>query len=360
MNNQKDNNPLEAIREVVSASLDAAIIIDLQERTLNYSNQVAIDLFGLVEGDSLDKVESLINIVTAPDREYVKFHYQLAGKRRSLADIEFSYSSPGNSVCWLTCSTCLFKDGRYVYATLKDITKVKQHETFLVQYGAKKNTLLDTLLHELNGALYLMNDLAIQAEKSVKVSDRKSLERFISLVSDNSNHCITIINDLLREENTDAPGIYVRHSRCDIVKVVRYIFEERRNSKANRNFILDTSATEVLLNTDEVKFLQILTNLASNAVKFTRDGDEIRFEIRDTGSSVTVAVSDNGIGIPEAMHPFVFDRYGPARRNGLNGEKSIGLGLSVCKLLTQLIGGQLTFKSTEGKGSTFTLELPKE
>jgi len=114
------------------------------------------------------------------------------------------------------------------------------------------------------------------------------------------------------------------------------------------------------VNTDEVKLLQIVNNLASNAVKFTRKEDEVRFSIRETERSVLISVIDTGIGIPDTLQPFIFEKYGMARRTGLNGEKSTGMGLSVCRLLTELIGGQLSFESEEGKGTTFFLELPKD
>jgi two-component system sensor histidine kinase VicK len=143
-------------------------------------------------------------------------------------------------------------------------------------------------------------------------------------------------------------------------KVVNYIVEELRKSAPKRTILFETTSNVVLVNTDEVKLLQIVNNFASNAVKFTHENSEIRISVREGKDAVVIAVSDNGIGIPAALQPFVFEKHGPARRTGLNGERSIGLGLSICRNLVNLIGGKIWFESKEGTGTTFFVELPKE
>ncbi|MEJ0032453.1 MAG: HAMP domain-containing sensor histidine kinase [Bacteroidota bacterium] len=238
-------------------------------------------------------------------------------------------------------------------------TDARSHEEYLVEFGTKKNTLLDTVAHQLNGALMLMNNLAARAGKLDTASDQPALDKFISLVYDNSNHCIKIIGELLNEEHGELPGVPVKFARVDIVRIVRYIFEEIKKSQSGRNLVFDTTVPVFFVDTDDFKLLQVINNIASNSLKFTHENDEIRFILREQGDSFLIAVADSGIGIPEELQPFLFEKRGSARRTGLSGEKSVGLGLSIAKNLATSLRGRIWVESKEGKGTTVFVELPK-
>jgi two-component system sensor histidine kinase VicK len=106
--------------------------------------------------------------------------------------------------------------------------------------------------------------------------------------------------------------------------------------------------------------VQVINNITSNSLKFTHENDEIRFILREQDESFLIAVADSGIGIPEDLQPSLFEKRGAARRTGLNGEKSVGLGLSICKDLTTSLKGRIWIESKEGSGTTVFVELPKD
>jgi two-component system sensor histidine kinase VicK len=357
---QTENIRLSALQEVAAVSSQAVLIVDREERIVTFANTAASDLIGIFSGDSTEKIETLIDSVATSDRDYVKNKYVHIPERLATTDLEFRLVDSNGRQVWICCDAYLIDSARFVYVTVRDTTKARQHEDYLVEFGAKKNTLLDTLTHQLNGSLMLMNNLALRAGKLNVTSDQPALENFISLVHGNSKHCIDIINDLLIEEHSESPRIHVKFSRADVVKIVTYIFEELKKTGSSRTIVLETTAPAIFAVTDEVKLLQVVNNLASNSMKFTRAHDEIRFKLNQTDSSVIITVSDTGIGIPESLHPFVFEKHGPARRTGLNGERSIGLGLSISNHLTNLLGGRIWFESEEDKGSRFSIEIPKD
>jgi two-component system sensor histidine kinase VicK len=104
---------------------------------------------------------------------------------------------------------------------------------------------------------------------------------------------------------------------------------------------------------------QVLTNLVSNAIKFTPDGGHIRVTFEPCPECVRIHVVDNGVGIPAALQPHLFERFTKARRPGLRGEETTGLGLVLCKTIVDWHQGKLLVTSQEGQGTTVTIELPR-
>lgn len=359
METNSELDKLEPMQEVASKRTDAVLIIDLIDENVQFSNEAAVALLGIRSGDGFEKFATLLNFVASSDRHYIKEKYYEVRKHPKVSGIEFRLLKQGNKPTWLNCETVTFSDQRFLYVVVRDISRLKEQENYLVEYATRKNTLLDTLVHQLSGALSLTNNLASKATNLRGKTDQESLETLISLIYNNSKHCIKIIDDLIKQENAESPDVFVKFQRIDVVKHVNYIFEELKRSD-HRRFVFQTNAPVIYIATDDMKLLQVVNNLTSNAIKFTRPGDEIRISVQDTPQSVIISISDTGIGIPKLLQPFLFEKHGPAGRTGLNGEKSNGLGLSISRNLTVLLGGRLSFESEEGKGSTFYVELKKD
>ena len=207
--------------------------------------------------------------------------------------------------------------------------------------------------------LNLMRHLSSEAEKHIVNTSEKNLKIYLGLLNDNSTHCLEIIHDLLKNEHQESPGIYVKNSRIDVVRKISIIYDELQQNYRARKFQYYPSVESLHISTDEVKLLQIVNNLTSNALKFSNTKDPIVINVSDEGDTVCVSVTDSGIGIPEELKPLIFESQFGAGRVGLNGEKTIGLGLSICKNLIRLLGGTIWFESIEGQGSTFYFRLPK-
>ena len=103
--------------------------------------------------------------------------------------------------------------------------------------------------------------------------------------------------------------------------------------------------------------MQVASILLDNAVKYTPDGGSVTVRVKEEDGSVALAVSDTGIGIPEDQLPLIFERF--HRVDPSRSEGGAGLGLSIARQIAEAHGGQIRAKSTPGKGSTFTLLLPK-
>jgi signal transduction histidine kinase len=102
----------------------------------------------------------------------------------------------------------------------------------------------------------------------------------------------------------------------------------------------------------------VVNNLITNAIKFSFLGTTIQVTISINDKFARIQVKDEGIGIPTSVQPQIFEMFTSAKRHGTVGERSYGLGLSICKQIVEELGGRIWFESVEAKGSSFFVELP--
>ncbi len=353
------DHDFEALKQIGDVSADGVIIYSFADDRVAYANEHAYQLVRLKADFTSKEIESLMRFVIPQDRDYLKNQYSNLTGRSMASEVEFQLLNEDGRRSFLCCNAFLLANRSAIVVFIKDISKPKQHENYLVQYGARKNTVLDTVAHHISGALNLMQHLTTEAKKYVDETSHKNLEVYLGLLGDNSTYCLEVIYELLKNEHAESPSIAVKNSRIDIVEKISFIYKELAQSYPDRRILFQTSLHSIYINTDEVKLLQVFNNLTSNAIKFSTDENEILIAISDTQHEVVISVKDDGIGIPDKLKPFIFhDQFGAGRR-GLNGERSIGIGLSMCKNLVDLMNGRLWFNSEEGTGSTFYLALPK-
>ena len=114
---------------------------------------------------------------------------------------------------------------------------------------------------------------------------------------------------------------------------------------------------DVLIQADEEKLRQLLHNLIGNAIKYSPDGGTVHTSVFESAGTVTLSVSDTGIGIPEEALPYVFDEYYRVESAAHQAIKGTGLGLRICKRIAEAHGWGIHADSIYGEGTTFTIEL---
>lgn len=114
----------------------------------------------------------------------------------------------------------------------------------------------------------------------------------------------------------------------------------------------------ILVKVNEANIWRVFNNIISNAIKFTPNSGQIKIEIIEESSQVTISVKDNGMGIPKDLQTKVFDMFTKAGRLGTEGELSNGLGLAISKQIIEAHGGKIWLKSEPNEGSTFYVRLP--
>jgi signal transduction histidine kinase/CheY-like chemotaxis protein len=242
----------------------------------------------------------------------------------------------------------------------------KNKELIIAKERAEKaskarSEFLSTVSHELRTPLNAINGIAhLLLEEKPKKSQMKYLES----LEFSGNYLTTFINDILEIQKIDSNKIEIENIDFNLKKLLENIQNSLKElaSINNNNFALeiDSKIPDNLIG-DPTKLSQIILNLINNALKFTHDGSvkliAKLLSLEDKNATVYFEVKDNGIGIPEDKLESVFNSFSQGSV-GINRKYGgTGLGLTIVKKLTEILGGEIKLKSTVGKGSSFSFEL---
>ena len=146
---------------------------------------------------------------------------------------------------------------------------------------------------------------------------------------------------------------------CDVIRQASNALAGSFAAKPEIKLLTDLPETVPPIHADPDKVQQILINLLNNACKFTNEGS-ITVSVIGNLDTLTVSVTDTGIGIPKKEQPYIFDKFHKSRLGDTisTKDKGTGLGLAICKEIVEHYGGSIWVESTPGKGSTFSFTLP--
>lgn len=347
------------VRKIGELTDDGVAVYDLSRGEFLYANRHFLQIFGLSSGDLLSDASIVVKLVMAEDVAYLSNRFKELLRTGCINTTEFRLSLPDEVVKHISCDVMVLDNTDHLTAFVKDISQAKKHEDYLIKFMAQKDTMLDMLTHNLSGPLQLSKDLLSFIKKGYSENNAADVSRFMAIMQENTQQCIDIVNDFLREEHTESSRTYVRKTRFDVIEKIHVTLEKLRELNKDKEFRITTGLENLNINSDPVKFFQIIHNVLSNSIKFTQDKGLIDIHVSIEDNSYVIGIYDNGIGIPEALHPSVFVEK-VIGRVGLKGEKSNGLGLSIAKRLVEVMGGEIWFESREGEGAAFYIKLPKE
>ncbi|MGB9877517.1 MAG: ATP-binding protein [bacterium] len=235
---------------------------------------------------------------------------------------------------------------------LSDITELKRLDQMKTDFVSHVSHELRTPLTSIKG---FVATLLADTEGYYDLDTRRE---FLQIIDQECDRLTRLINDLLNLSRIEAGrALELILKPVDVVDIARKIIEIQKNYTSKHQFVLDVKQPVPTVIADEDKVDQIITNLVSNAVKYSPDGGEVRITIQEdpeTGG-VLVAVKDQGIGIPKEVLPRLFQRYYRVEGRKISGT---GLGLYLTRHLVEAHGGKIWVESEEGKGSTFYFTLP--
>ncbi len=232
----------------------------------------------------------------------------------------------------------------------------------LEQASALKSQFLANMSHEfrtpLNAILGYTSMLLKGVSGEMTAQQRRNLER----IDSNSHHLLSIINDILDISRIEAGKMPLTLVEFLLPDMIREVLAEVEPliARAKLAVSADIDETLPLLKSDRQKVKQIVINLLTNALKFTPQGwVKVTAAFDKRHDRVTIAVADSGIGISPKDQEVIFEDFRQADDSPTRQYTGAGLGLAICRRLTQMLGGELTVRSALGEGSTFTLAIPR-
>ncbi|HEY7519914.1 MAG TPA: ATP-binding protein [Methylomirabilota bacterium] len=222
-----------------------------------------------------------------------------------------------------------------------------------------KDEFLATLSHELRTPLNSI--LGWTRMLRAGSLDAAATQRALEVVDRNVNHQNRLITDLLDISRIISGKLTLETAVVDLRAIVASVIEMLQPSAQAKSLSITPrlSRGAVPVDGDAERLRQVVTNLVSNAVKFTPSGGQVTVRLESAGDRVRLTVSDTGKGISAEFLPYIFERFRQADVTSTRAQAGLGLGLAIVRHIAELHGGSIRAESAgEGKGATFTVELP--
>jgi two-component system phosphate regulon sensor histidine kinase PhoR len=223
-----------------------------------------------------------------------------------------------------------------------------------------KNDFINNMTHEFKTPLATIS-LAVDALRNEKViQDREKSGYFTGIIKEENRRMNKQVETILQASLLDRQDQQLNLRPLHAHQVIQEAMEnfqlqlEGKNGSAE----LQLNAKNDLIEADEVHFMNLITNLIDNAVKYSKENPLIKITTHGTTKSLVIRIEDNGIGMSKETQRRIFEKFYRAHTGNLHNVKGFGLGLSYVKTIVEAQRGKIKVDSTIGKGTTFTLEFP--
>jgi two-component system sensor histidine kinase VicK len=256
-------------------------------------------------------------------------------------------------LCFFVTSRLLFSYHVNYFVKIKTIEKKNEE---IAQANRLKTEILAIVAHDLRNPIAGIRSVVHLMQEYPYTPEQEG--KYMDWIMDACKTSDQIIEELLlaaqKSDGTKLQTHYISLNQW--IESVRDNWEQQ--SKHNRKVLLELYPKEIKAHIHTGKMQRVVENLLHNAVKFTPEDGAITLGIRPHRGGVRISVADTGIGIPNELLPALFDRFTSSGREGLNHERSTGLGLHICRQLVQQHGGNIYVSSKVNKGTTFNIDLP--
>lgn len=227
-----------------------------------------------------------------------------------------------------------------------------------------KTTFLNSMSHDIRTP---MNAIIGFTNIALSMGPEEKLRNCLEKIMQSSDYLMSLINDVLDISRIESGKIKYEPVPCDITEITDTVLSVAHGFLQGRNieFIVERATpTAKYVYADELRIREVLINILSNAIKFTKDGGTIRFEVKDQpvgdGKHVEVhyRISDTGIGMSEEYQKHLCEEFSQESDGARTNYKGTGLGMAITKRYVDMMHGEIHVKSQQDVGTTFTVELP--
>jgi len=235
---------------------------------------------------------------------------------------------------------------------LQDITKEKEIERM-------KSDFVSNVSHELRTPLASIKGFT-ETMLTDKEMDEATRTEFLRIIDEETNRLTRLIEDILDLSMIESGRIRMRKENIQIMEVINEALDNLRAQAERRSIILEAKLPDSfpMIFADRDKVLQVISNIITNAIKFTLKEGKIIIRSEEEKDSVKIEIVDTGVGIAKKDIPYVFEKFYRVERPGAE-KRGVGLGLSVAREIVKAHGGGIWLESEEDMGTTVWIRLPK-
>ena len=244
---------------------------------------------------------------------------------------------------------------------LQNIQELKDHEQELIEsrelaeQAELKQSFLNNMSHEIRTPLNAIVGFSDMLANEPEFSDEERQE-FVDIINTNTKLLLKLVGDVLELSRIESGNLSFTFQRESVCRLLDDVYQTHSLLiRPPLQFLKDFPPEDVQVNVDPMRLTQVLTNFLNNANKFTKEGSiRLGYCCPSGMSEVHLYVEDTGIGIPHSEQKMIFERF--YKRSEFS--QGVGLGLSICVLIVEKMGGRIELQSEEGRGSRFTVVLP--
>jgi PAS domain S-box-containing protein len=244
--------------------------------------------------------------------------------------------------------------GEFVLSSVVDISHRQEIDRMRRAFISTVSHELRTPLTSISGSLGLLRSGAMGAlpEKAAAM---------VRIAYQNSERLVRIINDILDISKIDAGALDLRMVEVPLRELVQQSVEANMGyaEKHQVRFLFDTASASGRVTVDTDRLMQVLSNLLSNAAKFSPPGADVLIRVMAGSTSMRVEVEDSGAGIPEKFRSRIFEQFAQADHSASRRFEGTGLGLNIARKLIEAMQGSIGFSTVMGQGTVFHFELPR-
>jgi len=356
---QQAGEEREALSAIIENSAEGVLILDEAGRVQVFNRALA-HMTGWDEQQALGRPAS--EVLALRDRQGAPVPLPAADARRTSAAEARAYvegdvvrrSGPPVSV-GVTATPLYDGEGNLARVILNvvDITRFRQAEEL-------KSTFVSVVSHELKTPVALIKGYAETLRREDADWDRQTVQESLGVIAEEADHLAHLIDNLLEASRIQAGGLKLEPTDVHLPRLAEKVIAGFRTQTAIHKFELDFGPDFPSVWGDPERLGEVLSNLVSNAVKYSPDGGTIWVGGRADQTGVTVYVADEGIGIAPEDQERIFDRFYRVDSGLRRRTEGTGLGLYLVKAIIEAHGGRVWIESMPGKGSIFMFTLPRK
>lgn len=371
---------LEMAEKVIQGNLEsllamfdsspACMSITTEDRTFVRVNKRFLEIYGFEESEVIGRNSSEIGILDPIEHQRVSSIIKEKGRIKN--ETIKCKSKDGRDVYAISCIEKMEINGHaYLVSSFLDITPLEEAKFELektkqelrnalekeVEVNAMKSRFVSMASHEFRTPLTAMMSSLSLLTTYARRSDLDNHSRHVEKIKKSINNLTDILNYFLSESKLEEGKVEITTEEVIIGEFIEEVLHEIQDLSEDHRLLYEHTGSEVC-HFDPKLMKNILLNLISNAIKFSPDNGEINIRLERTPTSLTVSVSDTGIGIPKEDLEHLFGRF--FRGNNATNIQGTGLGLTIVASYVELMGGTIVLDSEEHKGTTVRIEIPQE